>query len=168
MHSRNFIKYIWFSLPLLFIIFVVGPRYTNAVTDSLRIPEDFSLQMKRMVGSWVFSGNEGDRKFTGHESIRIINNGSALLQEGYFDLGGGEKQHYVILSGWDAEKKALVVNGFTSDGYAFNGKWKSVSGSSFVGTANGRPAKFTVGKEAMRYEEDGGKWVSSFERSDEK
>ncbi len=118
-----------------------------------------------MAGSWVFSGQEGDRHFSGREKIKVVNNDTALLQEGFFDLDDGKKEHYVILSGWDAERKSLVVRGFTSEGYAFNGEWKALKNNAFIGTANGKPAKFTVGKKTMEYEEDDGAWLMKFERT---
>ena len=128
------------------------------------IPAEFTQQFKRMVGSWVFSGNEGGRLFSGKEKIRLVNNGTSLLQEGYFDAENGTKEHYVILSGWDGDKKTVIVRGFTSAGVSFTGEWKKIGDDSLVGSANGSPARFKIGRETMVYEEDGGKWVSKFER----
>jgi len=118
-----------------------------------------------MVGTWVFTGSEGDRQFSGKESIRVVNNGTALLQEGHFDLNDGKKEHYVILSGWDGEKKTMIVRGFTSLGVTFTGEWKTVKKGAFVGKAEGKPAKFEVSNQTMVYEEDGGEWISKFERT---
>lgn len=128
------------------------------------IPDTFRNQMKRMVGSWVFTGKDGDRELTGKESIRMVNNGTAILQEGYFDLDGGKKEHYVILSGWDGEKKTILVRGFTSLGTSFAGVWSKVENDAFVGEAQGKPASFKVSKQTMIYQEDGGKWTMKFER----
>ena len=128
------------------------------------IPVEFKQQFKRMVGSWVFSGNEGDRRFSGKEKIRLVNNGTSILQEGYFVAENGTKEHYVILSGWDGDKKTVIVRGFTSAGVTFTGEWKKIGDDSLVGSANGKPARFKIGRETMVYEEDGGKWISKFER----
>lgn len=151
-------------LSLVLIIFaLVCP---NAVADeSTSIPAPFVKQLKRMVGSWVFTGHEGDRRFSGEEKIRLVNNNTALLQEGFFNVGGGEKEHYVILSGWDGEKKKMFVRGFTSDGVTWVGEWKKIKDDALVGAASGRPAEFVVSNQTMKYEEDGGKWISKFERT---
>ncbi|GAB5406814.1 MAG: hypothetical protein Aurels2KO_50450 [Aureliella sp.] len=135
----------------------------NAFANDV-IPDAFKNQMKRMVGSWVFTGNGGDRKLTGKETIRIVNNGTAIVQEGYFDLDDSKKEHYVILSGWDGEKKTILVRGFTSLGTTFDGAWSKVENDAFVGKAQGKQAKFKVSKQTMIYEEDGGKWTMKFER----
>lgn len=75
--------------------------------ETTSIPGDVKGHMKSMVGSWTFQGKDGDRKFSGQETIRLASNGTALLQEGYYDLGGGKKEHYVILSGWNGDSKLL-------------------------------------------------------------
>ena len=148
---------------MLAVLALNSPDVVSADT----IPEPFAQQMKRMVGSWVFAGKEGDRQFSGQEKIRLVNNKTALLQEGFFDLGGGKKEHYVILSGWDGEKKTMRVRGFTSEGATWVGEWKTIKKSTLIGVASGRPAKFVVGAETMKYEEDGGKWISNFERTED-
>jgi hypothetical protein len=146
-----------------FFVVIISLSCQNLIADDV-IPDAFKKQMTRMVGAWVFSGNEGDWRFSGKESVRIVNDGTALLQEGYFDLDDGKKEHYVILSGWDGEKKTMLVRGFTSLGNTFVGEWKTVKNGAFVGNAQGKPAKFGVSDQTMTYEEDGGKWISKFER----
>lgn len=132
--------------------------------DGNSLPDAFRVQMQKMEGSWAFTGKDGDRQFSGKETIRIVNGGTALLQEGYFDLDDGEKEHYVILSGWDGDKQKLLVRGFTSSGVTFQGEWGSVKGNALIGSAQGKPARFGVSEQTMRYEEDNGKWISKFER----
>lgn len=146
---------------LLLVVFCLASN--NTFADDV-IPDVFKNQMKRMVGSWVFTGEDGDRKLNGRESIRVVNDGTAIIQEGYFDLDDGKKEHYVILSGWDGEKKTIMVRGFTSLGTTFAGEWNKVENDAFVGKAQGKPAKFKVSKQTMVYEEDGGKWTMKFER----
>lgn len=93
-----------------------------------------------------------------------MNSDTALLQEGYFDLDDGAKEHYVILSGWDGEKRTMLVRGFASLGTTFVGEWKAVKNGAFLGKAQGKPAKFKFSDQTMSYEEGGGKWNSKFER----
>ena len=122
--------------------------------------------MERMVGSWTFQGHQGNRKFSGEETIRLTNNNTALIQEGFFELKNGKKEHYVILSGWDGSKKSVVVRGFTSDGLSWPGEWKKLSNGTWHGTASGGAARFEVKKDSMRYEDagDGTPWISEFKR----
>lgn len=164
-HQRKGFSTMLRSLLALSIIFLT--YHPAAAEENATVPKEFVLKMKSMVGSWVFNGKEGDRKFSGREKIQLVNNETALLQMGYFDLGEGEKEHYTILSGWDPDKKSLVVNGYTSESYAFSGEWKSVNGNGFIGTANGKPATFTIHKETMEYNEDGGSWVMNFKRTEQ-
>lgn len=137
--------------------------------EATPIPAAVKNHMQSMVGSWTFSGTEGDRKFSGAEVIRLTNGGTALLQEGHFDLGGAGKEHYVILSGWDGDKKLVSVRGFTSNGYTWVGQWKTLKDGTWSGTASGKPASFEVKKDTMRYEDagEGKPWVSNFKRSKE-
>ncbi len=133
--------------------------------ENSTIPAPFQQHMKSMVGSWYFNGKEGDHSFSGEEQIRIVNGGTALLQEGYFDVGGGKKDHYVILSGWNAETKEMLVRGFTSQGVTWSGAWKTLKDNTWIGTASGAAARFVVSEKTMRYEEnEGRKWISRFER----
>jgi hypothetical protein len=122
--------------------------------------------MESMVGSWTFKGTDGDRKFSGAETIRLTNNKTAILQEGYFDLVEGKKEHYVILSGWDGSKETVHVRGFTSDGYSWTGEWKKLSNGKWEGTASKKPATFELKGDSMRYEDssDGTPWISEFSR----
>ncbi|MEL6105412.1 MAG: hypothetical protein AAFU85_05225 [Planctomycetota bacterium] len=137
-----------------------------ALAQKDSIPTEVKSHLQSMVGSWTFSGTEGERKFSGAEVIRLTNNGTALLQEGYFDLGGGGKEHYVILSGWDGEKETVRVRGFTSEGYTWVGEWKTLKDGTWSGTASGKRATFRVAKDSMRYEDasQGTAWVSEFKR----
>ena len=130
------------------------------------LPASVRQHMAKMVGQWSFEGVDGDRRFRGKEAIRLTSNGTALLQEGYFELPGGGKEHYVILSGWDASGKTVRVRGFTSDGYSWTGEWKTLNGSKWQGTASGNAASFAVEKDTMRYEDagDGKPWISRFTR----
>lgn len=125
--------------------------------------------MASMVGSWKFTGTEGDRKFSGEETIRLTNNKTAMLQEGYFDLGGGKKEHYVILSGWDGDRKTVLVRGFTSEGYSWTGEWRKLSNGKWEGTVAGGSATFEAKGDWLRYEDanDGTPWVSEFSRKRE-
>lgn len=133
------------------------------------LPAPFKKQMESMEGSWTFEGTQGARTFSGEETIRLVNNGAALLQEGFFDLGDGNKEHYVILSGWDGTERSLLVRGFTSDGVTWTGVWKGLDDGVWKGTASGSPATFEVGEDSMRYEDsgDGTPWVSEFTRKQE-
>jgi hypothetical protein len=90
-----------------------------------------------------------------------------LLQEGYFDLKDGTKEHYVILSGWDGSSNSVPVRGFTTDGISWTGEWKTLKDGTWKGTASGGPAEFRVAKNTMRYEDsgDGTPWISEFTRS---
>lgn len=152
---------------LLFVLvtpcFVLGSVLAQEETP---IPKTFQKQMDKMVGAWTFQGSEGSRKFSGAETIRLTNNKTALLQEGYFDLGGGKKEHYVILSGWDSSKKTMLVRGFTSDGYTWTGEWKELDQNKWIGSASGGKATFEVKAGSMRYEDagDGTPWISEFTR----
>lgn len=130
------------------------------------IPINIKKHMQSMIGVWTFQGKDGERKFSGKETIKVVNNATALLQEGYFDLGKGKKEHYVILSGWDGDKKTVIVRGFTSEGFTFSGEWKKLEYRTWVGTASGSPAKFEVKDDSMRYTESSKdhKWVSEFTR----
>lgn len=138
---------------------------TSAVPTA-EFPVEIRRHMEKMAGQWSFEGVDGERKFQGKETIRLTSNGTALLQEGYFELPGGGKEHYVILSGWDASSKTMRVRGFTSDGYSWTGEWKSLSGGKWQGTASGNAAFFAVEKDTMRYEDagDGKRWISRFTR----
>lgn len=130
------------------------------------IPSEVQKHMKNMVGSWTFKGTQGDRTFSGAEKIRLTNNKTALLQEGYFDLTDGNKEHYTILSGWDGAKKTVLVRGFTTDGVTWTGEWKKLKNGTWEGTASEGPAKFEVKKDTMRYEDsgEGTPWISEFSR----
>ncbi|MEM6472291.1 MAG: hypothetical protein AAF802_22205 [Planctomycetota bacterium] len=134
--------------------------------ESPAIPTEVKAQMLRMIGDWTFEGKDGDRGFSGEETVRMINAGTALLQQGFFDLGEGEKERYTILSCWDEEKKLMRVLGGTSEGITWDGDWKTVEGEKWIGTASGKPASFSVKKDSMRYEEsgEGPKWISNFTR----
>ncbi|MEO1618297.1 MAG: hypothetical protein AAFV88_20770 [Planctomycetota bacterium] len=138
----------------------------TAAQDPTKIPPQIQKHMESMVGSWTFEGRQGDRKFFGQETVRLTNNKTALLQEGYFDLGGGEKEHYVILSGWDGSAKTVFVRGFTTDGISWTGEWKKLKDGKWLGTASGGRAEFEVKKNTMRYEDagDGTPWISEFTR----
>ena len=153
-------------LRILFLAFVAITVSPLSADEVAKIPANVQKHMKGMVGSWTFKGTEGDRKFFGKETIRLTNNQTALLQEGYFDLGNGEKEHYVILSGWDGDKKTMVVRGFTTDGYTWSGEWKTLNGSKWIGTASGTKATFDVSANRMRYEDasNGTPWISEFTR----
>lgn len=148
------------------VLSLLAFSHSCVAADSAHPPAAIAKQLERMVGSWAFAGSEGDRHFSGREKIRLTNDGNALLQEGYFELEDGKKEHYVILSGWDSDRGALIVHGFTSTGQTFEGDWKAVKDSALHGSANGRPAAFRVNDKTMTYEEDGGKWISKFERID--
>lgn len=149
------------TLPLLLAI---AP--TVRAQDDAPIPSEVKKLMRSMVGEWTFKGSEGDRPFAGEERIRVIHQGTALLQRGFFDLGDGKKEDYTILSGWDGEKKLMVVCGVTSEGVTWTGEWKQVRDGTWVGSASGTPATFKVNADSMRYEEsgDGESWVSEFTR----
>ena len=131
-----------------------------------KVPQHVQKHMESMVGSWTFKGTQGARKFSGAETIRLVNNNTALLQEGYFDLNDEMKEHYVILSGWDGSKNTVVVRGFTTDGITWAGEWKKLKDGQWEGTASGGPAKFKVKKDTMRYQDsgDGTPWISEFTR----
>lgn len=135
--------------------------------DPTPIPEDIKQHMASMVGAWSFQGSQGDREFSGVETIRLVNNKTALIQEGYFDLGAGKKEHYVILSGWDGTKKTVVVRGFTSIGVSWTGEWKQLVDGKWKGTASGGAATFEVKENWMRYEDagEGTPWISIFKRT---
>ncbi|HBE72441.1 MAG TPA: hypothetical protein DDW52_30265 [Planctomycetaceae bacterium] len=122
--------------------------------------------MEMMVGEWTFTGKEGDRAFSGRETIRRTNNGTAIIQEGYFDRGGGKKEHYVILSGWDGDQKKVLVRGFTSEGFSWVGSWTKLQDHTWIGTASENQATFEVKRNSMRYEEsgEGTPWLSEFKR----
>lgn len=147
--------------------------WTTLMTATERLPAavaeppvELRQHMAKMVGQWSFEGVDGDRKFQGKESIRVTSNGTALLQEGHFELPGGGKEHYVILSGWDAASKSVKVRGFTSEGYSWTGEWKTLGEGTWRGTASGKPASFSVRQNSMRYEDagDGKPWISRFTR----
>lgn len=123
--------------------------------------------MESMVGSWTFKGTQGARTFSGAETIQLVNNKTTLLQQGYFDLTDGTKEHYVILSGWDGSKNTVLVRGFTTDGFTWAGEWKQLKDGKWKGTASGGLAQFEVKKDTMRYEDagDGTPWISEFKRS---
>ncbi|MEM9351785.1 MAG: hypothetical protein AAGA92_02125 [Planctomycetota bacterium] len=133
-----------------------------------KIPPAFQKHLEKMVGSWTFEGHEGARKFSGEETVRLINHKTVLVQEGFFDLGGGAKERYFIVSGWDGVKKTMLVRGFTSDGYTWSGEWKKLQDGRWEGTASGGVASFEVTEDAMRYEDanDGTPWVSEFRRKE--
>lgn len=152
-------------LPLVFAAALLLTQ-TCTAQDSNPIPLEVRDHMGSMVGDWTFRGHQGERTFSGQEEVRLVNDGTALLQEGFFDLGGGAKEHYVILSGWDGTLRTVLVVGFTTDGVAWEGEWKSLDGAKWIGTASGGPATFEVGEETMRYEDagDGTPWVSEFSR----
>ncbi len=139
---------------------------STSAQEVSQIPAHVRKHMESMVGSWRFQGRQGTRTFSGAEKIRLINNKTALLQEGFFELTGGNKEHYVILSGWDGNKKSMLVRGFTTDGITWDGEWKTLKDGTWEGTASGGPAKFDVKKDTMRYEDsgDGTPWISEFKR----
>lgn len=134
--------------------------------DLATIPQHVQSHMQSMVGSWTFKGHQGDRKFAGEETIRLVNNDTALLQEGYFDLTNGEKEHYIILSGWDGDQNTVLVRGFTTDGITWAGEWKTIKDGTWHGTASDGPATFEVKRNSMRYEDagEGTPWISNFTR----
>lgn len=155
---------------LLFILalfFFVSPASSQELT---KIPSQVRKHMESMVGAWTFKGTQGKRQFSGAETIRLTNNNTALLQEGYFDLTDGEKEHYVIISGWDGSRNTVLVRGFTTDGVSWAGEWKKLNDGMWEGTASGGPAKFEVKKDTMRYEDsgDGTPWISEFSRKEKK
>ena len=130
------------------------------------IPQNMKDQMKRMVGSWKFTGKDGERLFAGAEKIRLTNGGTAIVQEGYFNLGGEKKEHYVILSGWDGRQKTIHVRAFTSQGYTWTGQWKKLTDGKWEGTADGGSATLEVNNDSMRYEDTSksAPWISNFTR----
>ena len=134
--------------------------------DMSKIPTEIKQHMESMVGSWTFIGTQGKRTFSGEETIRLTNNNTALLQEGYFNLTDGTKEHYVILSGWDGSKKTVLVRGYTTEGLTWSGEWKRLKAGRWEGTASGGTAKFEVRPDTMRYEDagDGIPWISEFSR----
>ncbi|MEN0110784.1 MAG: hypothetical protein AAF805_08675 [Planctomycetota bacterium] len=152
-------------LPLVFAAALLLTR-ACAAEDSIPIPVEVRDHMGSMVGDWTFRGHEGERTFSGEEKVRLVNNGTALVQEGFFDLGDGAKEHYVILSGWDGTLRTVLVVGFSTEGHAWEGEWTSLDGTKWIGTASGEPATFEVGEETMRYEDTGAgtPWVSEFSR----
>lgn len=156
----------------VFLIFTVAFASVSSATSvqATEIPDNVKDHMERMVGSWTFKGTEGTRKFSGEEKIRLTNNHTALIQEGFFNLGDGKKEHYVILSGWDGDKKTVLVRGFTSEGYTWKGEWKKLANGKWQGNASGKPASFEVKADAMRYEDsaNGSSWVSEFRRIKDK
>jgi hypothetical protein len=139
-------------LVILALLMLLSPA---SAQELAKIPLQVQKHMESMVGSWTFKGTQGDRKFSGAETIRLTNNKTALLQEGFFDLTDGTKEHYIILSGWDGSKKTVLVRGFTTDGVTWAGEWKNLKDGKWQGTASGGPAKFEVSKDTMRYEDSG-------------
>ena len=113
---------------VLGLIALVILASSTSAQELSQIPPRIQKHMQSMVGSWTFQGRQGARKFSGAEKIRLVNNKTALLQEGYFDLTDGHKEHYVILSGWDGSKKSMLVRGFTTDGVTWDGEWKKFEG----------------------------------------
>ena len=93
-----------------------------------------------------------------------------MIQEGYFDLKDGKKEHYVILSGWDGNRKTVLVRGFTSDGVTWVGEWRKLKNGKWQGSASGEPATFEVKDDWMRYEDrgNGSPWISEFTRKKRK
>ncbi|MEM7473807.1 MAG: hypothetical protein AAF483_02370 [Planctomycetota bacterium] len=151
-------------LSAFIMVMVIQPGFSQEPTS---IPKDVVAHMKSMVGAWTFEGVEGERKFSGEEKVRLTNNKTALLQQGFFNGEDGKKEHYVILSGWDGDKKTVLVRGFTSSGVTFAGEWKKLSMGKWEGSANGDYASFEVKKDTMRYVEQNGEkqtWVSEFKR----
>ena len=155
---------------VLRIIVLLLLSSSTSAQEMSQAPPHVQEHMESMVGSWKFNGRQGARKFSGAEKIRLVNNKTALLQEGYFDLTDGGKEHYVILSGWDGSKNSMLVRGFTTDGITWDGEWKTLKGGKWEGTASGGPAKFEVNKDTMRYEDsgDGTPWISEFTRINQK
>ncbi len=153
------------TVAILLLLFTLPTASAQEVT---KIPPAFQKHMEKMVGSWTFKGTEGDREFSGAETIRLTNAKTVLIQEGYFDLEGGAKERYVIVSGWDGSQETMLVRGFTSDGYTWSGEWKKLKDSRWEGTASGGAATFDVQKNAMRYEDANGgtPWVSNFTRKE--
>lgn len=134
--------------------------------DLAPLPLKFKVHMETMVGSWNFTGHEGDRTFEGEETITLANGGTALLQQGFFQLDDGNREHYVILSGWDGERKTMLVRGFTNEGYTWTGTWDTLQNNVWTGTAEGGKATFEVKPNSMRYEDaaNDDPWVSEFTR----
>jgi hypothetical protein len=99
----------------------------------------------------------------------LTNNKDALLQDGFFDLGGGKKEHDVVLSGWDGSRETVLVHGCTSGGYSWTGEWMKLNNRKSEGTASGGPATFELKGDWMRYEDsnDGTPWISEFSRKQE-
>lgn len=153
------------SLVITAFVSIVSPAFAQEA-----IPSRVQKHMASMVGRWTFKGTEGDRKFSGAEAIRLTSNKTALIQEGYFDLKDGKKEHYVILSGWDGNRKTVLVRGFTSDGVTWAGEWKKLSNGKWQGRASGGPATFEVKGDWMRYEDSGNgtPWISEFKRRKER
>ena len=148
------------------IALLLLPSTTAFAEEPAPIPLDVQQHMRAMVGAWTFSGRQGERTFSGEEAISLTESGDTLVQKGFFDLGGGKKEHYAIFSGWDGSKKTVLVHGFTTDGVVWEGEWKSVDGATWSGTASGQPATFEVNETTMRYEDagDGTPWVTEFRR----
>lgn len=156
------------AIPGIIVVLILSS--STPAQQMSQVPPQVQKHMESMVGSWTFNGRQGARKFSGAERIRLVNNKTALLQEGYFDLTDGKKEHYVILSGWDGTKNSVLVRGFTTDGITWDGEWKTLKGGKWEGSASGGPAKFEVKKDTMRYEDsgDGTPWISEFTRIEEK
>lgn len=154
----------------LLILITILFSLSSSAEDSLSIPINVKKHMQSMVGTWSFKGKNEGGKFSGMETIRVVNLGTALLQEGYFYHGEGKKEHYVILSGWDEAKKSVQVQGFTSDGISFKGEWNKLEYRTWIGKASENSAKFIVKDNSMKYTEFSGtkqKWVSEFTRIEE-
>ena len=151
-------------LGILVLVLLNSPASAQELS---KVPQDVQKHMESMVGSWTFKGTQGARRFSGAETIRLVNNKTALLQQGYFDLADGKKEHYVILSGWDGSKNTVLIRGFTTDGVTWAGEWKKLKDGKWEGTASGGLAQFEVKKDTMRYEDagDGTPWISEFKRS---